>query len=232
MPKKQPQKQQKPQPVSEESVEDAFDFDDEEDNQHETTREDETPTVPSRSGKKRVYNELTDDVGGEVHTLLDRFGSDISKSIVAKRKRLELLTQQSLKCSNRKVDDIFKGQNAERQRLSDEYCKQVMNVFEQWGTDINKMKDHEDKLQTLFRQQQKLFQQARIVQGQRLKTLRQLHEQYSKGMTDLESRHQDQHSNVQVELRKEMSLLQKKILMDTQNQEMANVRKSLQSMLW
>ncbi len=35
-------------------------------------------------------------------------------------------------------------------------------------------------LQNLFRQQQKLFQQSRVVQGQRLKTMRQLHEQFMK----------------------------------------------------
>ncbi|XP_070566631.1 synaptonemal complex protein 3-like [Ptychodera flava] len=234
MPKKQPQKNQKPKQVPEER-ESPFDFDEEEDgNQLECIREDETPTVPRTAGKKRTLISQDDDVdlGGEVHTLLERFGSDISKTIVAKRKRLETLTQQSLKSSNRKVEDIFKHQQAERQKLSDEYISQVMNVFQQWESDVAKIKEHEDKLQTLFRQQQKLFQQARIVQSQRLKTLRQLHEQYAKSMSDLETRHQDQHGNVQVELRKEMGLLQKKILMDTQNQEMANVRKSLQSMLW
>ncbi len=35
-------------------------------------------------------------------------------------------------------------------------------------------------LQNLFRQQQKVFQQTRIVQSQRLKTIKQLHEQYVK----------------------------------------------------
>lgn len=34
-------------------------------------------------------------------------------------------------------------------------------------------------------------------------------------MSDLEKCHKDQHSNIQSELRKEMALLQKKILMDT-----------------
>ena len=43
-------------------------------------------------------------------------------------------------------------------------------------------------IQNLFRQQQKLFQQSRVVQAQRLKTIRQLHEQYTKVLIYCESR--------------------------------------------
>lgn len=34
--------------------------------------------------------------------------------------------------------------------------------------------------QQMFKQQQKMFQQARIVQSQRLKTIKQLHDQFTK----------------------------------------------------
>ena len=34
--------------------------------------------------------------------------------------------------------------------------------------------------QQMFKQQQKMFQQARIVQSQRLKTIKQLHDQFAK----------------------------------------------------
>lgn len=39
-------------------------------------------------------------------------------------------------------------------------------------------------------------------------------------------------TGTQSELKKEMAMLQKKVMMETQQQEMANVRKSLQSMLF
>ena len=45
-------------------------------------------------------------------------------------------------------------------------------------------------MQNLFRQQQKLFQQSRVVQAQRLKTIRQLHEQYTKVFFNSGSRKQ------------------------------------------
>lgn len=67
-----------------------------------------------------------------------------------------------------------------RQRLGDEYNRQSMSVLGQWESDIQKSKETEEKLQNMFKQQQKLFQQQRVVQAQRLKTIKQLQEQYMK----------------------------------------------------
>ena len=46
--------------------------------------------------------------------MLECFGADISKTLVAKRKRLEQYTQNSLKSQGKKVEDIWKNQQAER----------------------------------------------------------------------------------------------------------------------
>lgn len=69
--------------------------------------------------------------------------------------------------------------------------------------------------QNLYKQQQKLFQQQRIVQSQRLKRVRQLHEEHTKNLQQMQKNHQAQHVSVQEQLRKEINVLQKKILMDT-----------------
>ncbi|XP_051891074.1 synaptonemal complex protein 3 [Pristis pectinata] len=180
--------------------------------------------------------EEIDDIGvgydnSDVATMLERFGADINKAILAKKKRLEVYTKSSLKTSNQKIEQVWKVQQEERQKLSDDYCKQFTGIFQQWEKDIQKAKDQEEKIENLFRQQQKLFQQMRVVQGQRLKSIKQLFDQFLKNLEDLEKSHTEQQSAVQSELRKEMALFQKRILMDTQQQEMATVRKSLQSML-
>lgn len=67
----------------------------------------------------------------------------------------------------------------------------------------------------LYKQQQKLFQQQRIVQGQRLKRVRQLLEDHTKNLQDLQRSHEAQQVTVQEQLRKEINMLQKKILTDT-----------------
>ncbi|XP_035674743.1 synaptonemal complex protein 3-like isoform X2 [Branchiostoma floridae] len=204
-------------------------------------RDEETPILPKTSKKRSYLDEDEEEeettagheaFGGEMKNLLESFGADISKTLSAKRKRLEMFTHSAVKASNHKVENTWMAQHSERMKLSSEYQTQVQTVMNQWDSDIQKFKEQEEKLQNLFKQQQKLFQQQRVIQSQRLKTLRQLHDQYTKGMDELEHCHQDQQGSMQVELRKEMALLQKKILMDTQHQEMAAVRKSLQTMLF
>ncbi|KAE8606263.1 hypothetical protein XENTR_v10010650 [Xenopus tropicalis] len=167
-------------------------------------------------------------MGDEVQNMLGRFGADISKALMAKRKRLETYTKASLKTSNQKIENVWKTQQDDRQKLSSEYSQQFGDLCQRWEADAQKAEEQDEKLTNMIRQQQKLFHQARIVQNQRLKTIRQDNEQFLKNMSDLEKTHE----NAQNELKKEMALLQKKIMMDTQKQEMASVRKSLQSMLF
>ncbi|NXP23896.1 SYCP3 protein, partial [Scytalopus superciliaris] len=169
---------------------------------------------------------------GEVQNMLERFGADINKALLAKRKRLEMYTKASLKTSNQKIEHVWKTQQEQRQKLNHEFSQQFLTLFQQWDADVQKAEEQEEKLANMLRQQQKVFQQARIVQSQRLKTIKQLYEQFLKSMDELEKSNENLLAGAQNELRKEMAMLQKKIMMDTQQQEMATVRKSLQSMLF
>lgn len=201
----------------------------------EDIREDEIPVI-EKHGKKRPSitpnTAVEDDVGGEVQNMLERFGADINKALLAKRKRLEMYTKASLKTSNQKIEYVWKTQQEQRQKVNQEYSQQFLHVFQQWDSDLQKAEEQEEKLANIFRQQQKVFQQARIIQSQRLKTIKQLYEQFLKNMEDIEKSNENLLAGTQIELRKEMAMLQKKIMMDTQQQEMATVRKSLQSMLF
>ncbi|XP_078348284.1 synaptonemal complex protein 3-like isoform X2 [Oculina patagonica] len=166
----------------------------------------------------------------EMQGMLNSFGADITKTLTAKRKRIQTFTQASLKASSRKFDEVWQSQQHESSHF-DEFSKQVMNVLNQWDTDLQKTREAEEKLENLYKQQQKLFQQQRIVQGQRLKRVRQLHEDYTKNLQEMQKSHEAQHVSVQEQLRKEINMLQKKILSDTQQQDFSSVRRSLQSML-
>ncbi|XP_051976148.1 synaptonemal complex protein 3 isoform X1 [Xyrauchen texanus] len=197
---------------------------------------DETPII-DKLAKKRAADTFDDDdlsvgVGNEVQSMLERFGADISKAMQSKRKRLEALTKSSLKGSTQKLEQMWKTQQNQRQKLTQEYSQQVFSVLQQWESDAQKSEEQEEKLNNLFRQQQKLLQQARVVQNQKIKTIKDLYEQFVKNMEEMEKGHEAFLQGTQMELKKEMALLQKKIMMDTQQQEMATVRKSLHSMLF
>ncbi|KAM6304699.1 synaptonemal complex protein 3 [Podargus strigoides] len=215
----------------------AYDFQEERKEMSESEediREGKTPVLDKHGRKRPLVNThvVPDDMGGEVQNMLERFGADINKALLAKRKRLETYTKSSLKTSNQKIEHVWKIQQEQRQKLNQEFSQHFLTLFQQWDVDMQKAEEQEEKLASIFRQQQKVFQQSRIVQSQRLKTVKQLHEQFLKSMEELEKSNENLLAGAQSELRKEMAMLQKKIMMDTQQQEMASVRKSLQSMLF
>ncbi|XP_042266777.1 synaptonemal complex protein 3 [Thunnus maccoyii] len=197
---------------------------------------DETPVV-DKLAKKRPAADFEEEgvtcaVGNEVQSMLEKFGADISKVMQAKKKRLECLTKNYMKGSQHKLEELWNNYHGQRQKMTQQYSQQVSSALQQWETEAQRAEEQEEKLNNLFRQQQKILQQARVVQNQKLKTVRELYEQFVKNMEDMEKSHESFLQGAQQELRKEMATLQKKILMDTQQQEMATVRKSLQSMLF
>ncbi|KAM7180434.1 synaptonemal complex protein 3 isoform 3-T7 [Macrochelys suwanniensis] len=193
-------------PIQEDQALCPYDFQEEEkknlSGSEEDIREGDTPVI-DKHGKKRPsvtpHAVVEEDVGGEVQTMLERFGADINKALLAKRKRLEMYTKASLKTSNQKIEHVWKTQQEQRQKLNQEYSQQFLTLFQQWDVDVQKAEEQEEKLVS---------------------------------MEELEKNHENLLAGAQNELRKEMAMLQKKIMMDTQQQEMATVRKSLQSMLF
>ncbi|XP_030588048.1 synaptonemal complex protein 3 [Archocentrus centrarchus] len=232
-------KQMKKKHLEEKADEKVFDFIPEDEKKElsgseDEVREDETPVV-DKLAKKRPADfeeEAPCAVGNEVQSMLEKFGADISKVMQAKKKRLECLTKNYMKGSQHKLEQLWNNYYSQRQKITQQYSQQVSSALQQWETEAQRAEEQEEKLNNLFRQQQKILQQARVVRNQKLKTVKELYEQFVKNMEDMEKSHESFLQGAQQELRKEMASLQKKILMDTQQQEMATVRKSLKSMLF
>uniref|UniRef100_A0A3Q1FNQ4 Synaptonemal complex protein 3 n=1 Tax=Acanthochromis polyacanthus TaxID=80966 RepID=A0A3Q1FNQ4_9TELE len=158
--------------------------------------------------------------------------ADISKVLQVKRKRLECLTKNYMKGGQHKLEQLWNTHHGQRQKITQQYSEQVSAALQQWETEAVRAEEQEEKLNNLFRQHQKILQQARDTQKQKLKTVKELYEQLVKNMEEMEKSQEAFLQGAQQELKKEMATLQKKILMDTQQQEMATVRKSLHSMLF
>ncbi|XP_068452415.1 synaptonemal complex protein 3-like [Clinocottus analis] len=151
----------------------------------EEVRGDETPIV-DKSAKKRPadFEEEEGDpagaVGNEVHSMLEKFGADISKAMQNKKKRLENLTKSYMKGSQNKLEQLWSSYHGQRQKVTQQYSQQVSSALQQWESEAQRAEEQEEKLNSLFRQQQKILQQARVVQSQKLKTVRELYEQFVK----------------------------------------------------
>ncbi|XP_034866951.1 synaptonemal complex protein 3-like isoform X2 [Mirounga leonina] len=86
--------------------------------------------------------------------------------------------------------------------------------------------------QNIFRQQQNVLQHSRTVQSQRMQAIKGLYEQFLKSVEDLEKNRENFLTGEQSELRKEMAMLQKHLMMEHQQQEVAIFQKSLHSPLF
>uniref|UniRef100_A0A4X1SZT1 XLR/SYCP3/FAM9 domain-containing protein n=1 Tax=Sus scrofa TaxID=9823 RepID=A0A4X1SZT1_PIG len=154
------------------------------------------------------------------------------RALIAKRKKFEMNTKASIKTAKEKIDRVWKTQQEQRQNLHLEYSQQFQTLFREWDIDIQKAQEQEEKLANMFQEQRKSLQQARIVQNQRLKKIQNLYEQFLKSMEELEKDHDRLLTDEQNEVRQEMAKLQDKIMVETQQQELAIVQKSLQSLLF
>ncbi|XP_026221689.1 synaptonemal complex protein 3 isoform X2 [Anabas testudineus] len=159
------------------------------------------------------------------------------------------------------VDKLAKKRPAEDFEVEEANCavgNEVQSMLERFGADISKvMQAKKKRLESLTKNymkgsQHKLEQLWNNYHSQRQKITQQYSQQVStalqqweteaqraeeqeeklNNMEEMEKSHEAFMQGAQQELRKEMATLQKKILMDTQQQEMATVRKSLQSMLF
>ena len=81
----------------------------------------------------------------EMKSILNSFGADVSKTLSAKRKRLAGFTSTAMKTSNKRYDDIFLQQQAQRDKVIAEYGRQVSDVFHQWDSDMSKSKEADEK---------------------------------------------------------------------------------------
>lgn len=82
-------------------------------------------------------------------------------------------------------------------------------------------------------QSQKHQQQIQSAQAQRLLTIQQQTEDFLTTMKELESSVSEEYrENISNSLRKEMSALQKKILVDLQTQEVNQMKRNLQNFMF
>ncbi|CAH6780030.1 Gm773 [Phodopus roborovskii] len=125
------------------------------------------------------------------------------------KRRMEAYIKGVVKDCNKSIKQHLKFHEDEVREFKIEYTEQIITLFQQWDFDIKQLGDQEDKLTANFHQQQKTFQQARMIQNHNLKGLKQENEEFLKDLEDLEDG--SLLTSVRNEIKKQMTLLQKKI---------------------
>ncbi|CAD7682896.1 unnamed protein product [Nyctereutes procyonoides] len=163
----------------------------------------------------------------EIQKMLQGLGGGIKQALLAKRIMFEANAKASLKSTNEKIEQGWKIQK-QRQNLHFKYSQQFLTLFQKWDTDMRKSQEQEAKLAGMFQEQQKILQQARIVQNQRLEKLRNVYKEFLKSSQALDKDHEHLLTDEQSEVREEIAKMQNKIMREA----LAMVQKSLHSLLF
>ncbi|KAM5128790.1 synaptonemal complex protein 3-like [Callospermophilus lateralis] len=155
------------------------------------------------------------DMGNELRNMLAKFQGDIKKVLQAKRRNLKMSISASVKTIQQKIEHVLKIQHEQREELYEEYSQQFATLVQMWNLDVKKVKEQGEKLAGIFQQQQKAFQQSQFVQSQKMKAFRELCEQYLESLQDIEENHGNVLAGEHSELRKQMAILQTKLMMES-----------------
>ncbi|PNF13689.1 hypothetical protein B7P43_G15284 [Cryptotermes secundus] len=174
-----------------------------------------------------VANNTNTDLGNDLRKVLDMFGADVNKALRAKKQQLEQYSAGAMKANETRIKEMLQCQSEARMHHHEEMCRNVNSVLEQWNVDLAHSKDNEEKMIKIVQKQIKIIQQNRTSQLQRLAYLRQIHESYQKNFLQEEAKQNDQCLSMLQELRRELNELQKKMVVDNQKVEVAQMQEAL-----
>merc|ERR1719456_1197101 len=171
------------------------------------------------------------DSADDMSTFLNMMQTTLAQKTGAKRKRSEQFLNASVKVSAKKTEDIMQRQGTERRKLQEQYQVQVDTLTNTWEGEIEKCKEMEEKLASTFRTQQKFYTTLRVNQTKILNDLKNLAKQYKTASDELDKLHMNQQGDLPGELKREVSMLHKKFLMESQNAEVAKMKKNMQQII-
>ncbi|XP_052595660.1 synaptonemal complex protein 3-like [Peromyscus californicus insignis] len=161
----------------------------------------------SDSHGKKSPIELFVDVGEKVEVVLGKIGADINRALNAKRQRMETDVKESLEGIDQKMKQTWNSYEDALAKLNEDSAQSFMNLFEQWNLDFQDLQEKQKKLMNDFQQEIKIFQQCRLVQNQRLRTIKQVHEQFLKNLEELEKENDNLLLGIQNEVKEELNKL-------------------------
>ncbi|EDL85063.1 rCG28381 [Rattus norvegicus] len=110
------------------------------------------------------------------------------------------------------MKEVWNSHEDAMAQLNEESAQAFANLFERWDADFKKFREQYEKLVNDFQEEEKNFQQSRLIQNQRLRTIKQVHEQFLQNLEDLEKRNDDLLTGTQSELKEEINKLRRKIM--------------------
>lgn len=193
------------------------------------TDEEEQCPPAAEEEEKCPPEEVDEDMEDEMRNVLDKLRDNITNSLLEKRRRTQMYSENVSKQTNYKMKQAWKNKEQQMLKADNEHYQQFMDLFKQWELAKQNYEKQQKHLIDILQQQKRMLRQCKIKQNQKMKLIMQMYTQYMQHMKDKDN-------NILMasftELKEEMAEYQRKYMMETQQQEIANIRKSLQSILF
>nr|XP_048313702.1 synaptonemal complex protein 3-like [Myodes glareolus] len=191
---------------------------------------DEKRSPPTADGENKCPPaEVDENMEDEVCIMLDKLRDRITNSLLEKIRRMQTYSETVSKQTSYKMKQAWETKQQQMLKVNNKYYQQFMDLFKQWELEKQKYEKQQKHLINILQQQKMMLRQCKIKQNQRMKLVMQMYTQY---IQNLKHKNNNKFTDSFTELKEEIAEYQRKYMMKTQKQEIANIRKSLQSILF
>lgn len=159
------------------------------------------------------------------------FKGDLPRFLMEKRKQFEKDVNASLRSLNDNLQGILKAEQKSRQELKSVYCERFGSLYQKWLDEVDSTRDQEEYLSFITQQQMKILETAIADHESKLENAKEMCDTFLKKANDLRKHGKTFIGGQQTNVEKEISKVQDRVIMETQEQDVSVVETYLQSLI-
>ncbi|XP_034341662.1 X-linked lymphocyte-regulated protein 5C-like [Arvicanthis niloticus] len=167
-----------------------------------------------------------------VQKRMQDFKGDVTRFLVEKRKQFEKDVNASFRSLNENLQGILKAQQKSRQELKSLYCERFESLHQKWLDEVDSTRDQEEHLSFITQHQMKILQMAIMDHGTKLEYAKDMCDTFLKKAKDLSKHEETFIGGQQTKVEKEISKVQDRVIMESQEQDVSVVETYLQSLIF
>ncbi|XP_051034224.1 X-linked lymphocyte-regulated protein 5C [Phodopus roborovskii] len=150
---------------------------------------------------------------------------------VTERKQFAKDINDSFRSLNENLQSIFKTQQKSRQELHSIHSQMFESLYQKWLGDVVRAREQEERLNLIAQQQVKVLQKAVEDHETKMENAKDMCDTFLKKAKDLSEQRKAFIGGDRSEVRKEIFKAQDRVIMETQEQDVAVVETYLQSLV-
>lgn len=158
------------------------------------------------------------------------FEGDVNRLLREKRKQFAKDVNASFRSLNENLQGILKAQRNSREELKSIYSETFGSLYQKWLDEVDRTKDEEEYLSFLTQKQMKILQTAVVDHETKLENAKDMCDTFLKKAKDLSQHRKTFIGGQQTKVEKEISKVQDRVIMETQEQDVSVVQTYLQSL--